>query len=70
MLVCGNGIPSSAIESLVSASSVMTSSEDKVPHLLFLSNLLISKGVVVLLDSLKVLKEKGCRYLCLPYVLS
>lgn len=60
VLVCGNGIPSSAIESLVSASSVMTSSEDKVPHLLFLSNLLISKGVVVLLDSLKVLKEKGC----------
>lgn len=48
----------------------MASSEDKVPHLLFLSNLLISKGVVVLLDSLKVLKEKGCRYLCLPYVLS
>lgn len=64
VFVCGNGIPSSAIESLVSASSVMTSSEDKVPHLLFLSNLLISKGVVVLLDSLKVLKEKGCRFVC------
>lgn len=64
VLVCGNGIPSSAIESLVSASSVMTSSEDKEPHLLFLSNLLISKGVVVLLDSLKVLKEKGCRFVC------
>ena len=64
MLVCGNGIPSSAIEGLVSASPVMASSEDKVPHLLFLSNLLISKGVVVLLDSLKVLKEKGCRFVC------
>ena len=59
VLVCGNGIPSSAIEGLVSASP-----EDKVPHLLFLSNLLISKGVVVLLDSLKVLKEKGCRFVC------
>lgn len=64
VFVCGNGIPSSAIEGLVSASPVMDSSEDKVPHLLFLSNLLISKGVVVLLDSLKVLKEKGCRFVC------
>ena len=64
VLVCGNGIPSSAIESLVSASPAMASPEDKVPHLLFLSNLLISKGVVVLLDSLKVLKEKGCRFVC------
>lgn len=64
VLVCGNGIPSSAIEGLVSASPAMTSPEDKVPHLLFLSNLLISKGVVILLDSLKVLKEKGCRFVC------
>lgn len=59
VFVCGNGIPSSAIEGLVSASP-----EDKIPHLLFLSNLLISKGVVVLLDSLKLLKEKGCRFVC------
>lgn len=64
VLVCGNGIPSSAIEGLVSASPAIASPEDKVPHLLFLSNLLISKGVVVLLDSLKVLKEKGCRFVC------
>ena len=64
VFVCGNGIPSSAIEGLVSASPVMASSEDKVPHLLFLSNLLISKGVVVLLDSLKVLKENGFRFVC------
>lgn len=64
VFVCGNGIPSSAIDSLVSASPAMASPGDKVPHLLFLSNLLISKGVVVLLDSLKVLKEKGCRFVC------
>ena len=64
VLVCGNGIPSSAIEGLVSASPVIASPEDKIPHLLFLSNLLISKGVVVLLNSLKVLKEKGCRFVC------
>ena len=60
VFVCGNGIPSSAIEGLVSASPAMASPS----HLLFLSNLLISKGVVVLLDSLKVLKEKGCRFVC------
>lgn len=64
VFVCGNGIPSAAIESCVSAPFDAASPEDKIPHLLFLSNLLISKGVVVLLDSLKVLKEKGCRFVC------
>ena len=64
VFVCGNGIPSAAIDSLVSTPSDVASLEDNVPHLLFLSNLLISKGVVVLLDSLKVLKEKGCRFVC------
>lgn len=64
VFVCGNGIPSTAIESCVSAPFDAASPEDKIPHLLFLSNLLISKGVVVLLDSLNVLKEKGCRFVC------
>ena len=64
VFVCGNGIPSAAIERFVSAPFDAASPEDKIPHLLFLSNLLISKGVVVLLDSLKVLKEKGCRFVC------
>ena len=64
VFVCGNGIPSASIESFVSAPFDAASPEDKNPHLLFLSNLLISKGVVVLLDSLKVLKEKGCRFVC------
>ena len=64
VFVCGNGIPSAAIESCVSAPFDVASPEDKIPHLLFLSNLLISKGVVVLLDSLKVLKEKGCGFVC------
>lgn len=64
VFVCGNGIPSAAIESFVSAPIDAASPEDKIPHILFLSNLLISKGVVVLLDSLKVLKEKGCRVVC------
>ena len=30
-----------------------------VPRLLFLSNLIESKGVLVLLDALKLLKDKG-----------
>ena len=64
VFVCGNGIPSAAIESCVSVPFDAASPEDKIPHLLFLSNLLISKGVVVLLDSLKVLKEKGYRFVC------
>lgn len=35
-----------------------------VPQLLFLSNLIESKGVVVLLDALRILKEKGCSFEC------
>lgn len=35
-----------------------------VPKLLFLSNLIESKGVVVLLDALRILKEKGCLFEC------
>ena len=37
---------------------------NEVPHLLFLSNLLISKGVTVLLDALKILKEKEYTFVC------
>ena len=37
---------------------------NKVPRLLFLSNLIESKGVIVLLDALKILKEKGCQFVC------
>lgn len=64
VFVCGNGIPSASIESFVSAPFDAAFPEDKIPHLLFLSNLLISKGVVVLLDALKILKEKGSRFAC------
>ena len=32
---------------------------NKIPHMLFLSNLLISKGVWTLLDACYILKEKG-----------
>lgn len=35
-----------------------------IPHLLFLSNLLESKGVWVLLDACRILKEKGREFIC------
>ena len=37
---------------------------NKIPHILFLSNLLIDKGVLVLLDALKILKDKGYSFVC------
>lgn len=62
VFVCSNGIPCSS--DLDSRSITSSTPQNHIPHILFLSNLLISKGVVVLLDSLKVLKEKGCRFVC------
>ena len=50
--ICPNGIPSSCKEEMEARRN------NVIPHLLFLSNLLISKGVIVLLDALKILKEK------------
>lgn len=53
-----NGIPNSCKEELEARRN------NEVPHLLFLSNLLINKGVFVLLDALKILKEKGYLFSC------
>ena len=38
--------------------------QNEVPHLLFLSNLIESKGVLVLLDALALLKEKNYSFHC------
>lgn len=64
VFVCGNGIPDVTKNSACSDTVARDHIDGKVPHVLFLSNLLISKGVVVLLNALKVLKEKGCRFIC------
>lgn len=56
--ICPNGIPNSCKEELKARRN------NEVPHLLFLSNLLISKGVTVLLDTLKILKEKEYTFVC------
>ena len=59
VVVCANGIPASILDD----DSVLSSDcNGNTPHILFLSNLLISKGVVVLLDALQILKEKGCSF--------
>lgn len=56
VVVCPNGIavPDNAYEERNNA----------VPHLLFLSNLMESKGVFVLLDALKMLVDKGLSFYC------
>jgi glycosyltransferase involved in cell wall biosynthesis len=56
VLICPNGIP-------CSAEPVEKPARD-VPELLFLSNLLIEKGVLVLLDSLRILQDRGVRFHC------
>ena len=57
--ICPNGIP---VEE--SVDNGMKSGANATPRLLFLSNLLIDKGVLVLLDALTILKEKGCPFVC------
>lgn len=56
--ICPNGIPES-IDYEPEARK-----ENVVPHILFLSNLIVSKGVIVLLDALRILKEKGYNFVC------
>ena len=58
VLICPNGIP----EHFDSEPQFERTKE--VPRLLFLSNLIPSKGVYVLLDAFKILKEKGYRFVC------
>ena len=62
VFVCANGIPASSI--VASPTVTLPISDNSIPHILFLSNLLVSKGVVVLLDALQILKDKGCSYVC------
>lgn len=54
--VCPNGLASSPSEALSRSSSRV--------HLLFLSNLIESKGVYILLDACRILKEKGYFFVC------
>lgn len=62
VFICANGIHSSS--DLDSHSIPSSTPQTLIPHILFLSNLLVSKGVVVLLDALRILKDKGCSFVC------
>ena len=57
---CPNGIPDNSSTD----SAKKTIKKNGVIHILFLSNLLESKGVIVLLDALKILKDKGYSIIC------
>lgn len=61
VMVCPNGIP--PLEEVSKGSEFMKVS-NRVPRLLYLSNLIVSKGVYVLLDACKILKEKGVAFIC------
>lgn len=70
VVICPNGIPETvsgerlvASEDNVERGSAASSSSPTV-NLLFLSNLIPSKGVYVLLDACKILKEKGMDFHC------
>lgn len=57
VLICPNGIKPTVEPNF-------KREPNAVPHILFLSNLLIDKGVLVLLDALKILKDKGYSFVC------
>lgn len=53
---CSNGIPAEEIE--------FNEHKNDVPHILFLSNLIIEKGILVLLDGLALLKRENTKFVC------
>ena len=65
VFICPNGIK--VVGSKVQGSHQLLrkdSETNRVPRLLFLSNLIESKGVFVLLDALKILKDEGYSFIC------
>ncbi len=61
VVICGNGIPDYSTEDIV---PIKESYEKELPHLLFLSNMMTTKGVWELLDALYILKRKGRNFVC------
>lgn len=58
ILICPNGIPK------ITHNVDSVEKNNTIPRLLFLSNLVESKGVFVLLDACKILKDKGYSFVC------
>ena len=72
VLICPNGIPALSEDVTPSASLVPLKegqcsthcASEKTLRLLFLSNLIPSKGVYVLLDACKMLRDRGLQFVC------
>lgn len=60
VFICPNGIPSSNFSINISDEI----EKNEVPKLLFLSNLIKSKGVYILLEALNILNVKGVKFQC------
>lgn len=58
ILICPNGVPE------ITNNVDHLERNNPVPRLLFLSNLIESKGVYILLDACKILKDKGFEFVC------
>lgn len=61
VVICGNGIPDYSMEDTVAHGK---SSDKDLPHLLFLSNIMRTKGVWELLHALYILKNRGEKFVC------
>jgi len=59
VMVCPNGIPQTLVY------EPKAERNNDIPQILFLSNLIISKGVIVLIDALKLLKDQGLKFHCI-----
>lgn len=57
--ICPNGIPE-----LINSPKTEPEKNNPIPTILFLSNLIESKGVICLLDACKILKDQGCEFIC------
>lgn len=72
VLICPNGIsalnedvtPSASLVPFKEGQCSTNCTNKEVPRLLFLSNLIPSKGVYVLLDACKILRERNLQFVC------
>ena len=62
VLICPNGLPMP--EYLANSARIFNDNTNRTPEILFLSNLVESKGVWQLLDALQMLKMKGVTFHC------
>lgn len=56
--ICHNGVPQ------INQNVFVEERTNEIPNILFLSNILISKGAIVLLDALKILKDNNIKFIC------